>query len=241
MERGASQQQRVLTFNDIFFFFADAAGRASDGCWLVGTSMEGSIAAPSVVVVCLFCFFFPSSLTDAVLEKWKPHSSLGYQLTHNYRPSTHNYHCSIYNYRPLYAQLPQLNIQLPPLNTQQPPLNTQLPLLCAHLPLLDTQLLAAHTTTTTVHTTTMLYAQLPPHYAELPQAQLLAFPWQQRLSCLSPASRCSSVRLFLSRRCALCSKCQEIGSVAAKQSHTVCGNVGKVRLCVQQPLTRERR
>lgn len=71
MERGASQQQRVLTFNDIFFFFfffADAAGRASDGCWLVGTSMEGSIAAPSVVVVCLFSFFFlPYSLTPC----WK--------------------------------------------------------------------------------------------------------------------------------------------------------------------------
>lgn len=40
VERGASQQQRVLTFND---FFANAAGRAADGCLLAGMSMERSI------------------------------------------------------------------------------------------------------------------------------------------------------------------------------------------------------
>lgn len=42
------------------FFFADAAGRDSDGCWCVGTSMEGSIGAPSsvAVVICFVVFFF---------------------------------------------------------------------------------------------------------------------------------------------------------------------------------------
>lgn len=50
VERGASRQQRVLTFND---FFANAAGRAADGCLLAGMSMERSIRS--------VFFFFPLS------------------------------------------------------------------------------------------------------------------------------------------------------------------------------------